>query len=111
MVQFDYKSLSETQKRMKFEVKNAEKINSLFGAFCDSQDHSVDNLATYASEIKRKIADGLWQDHLDRSKRSKASQKKKKEDIQQQQKQQNQNKQPHSNFNNNNQQNKQKSNH
>lgn len=111
MVQIDYQKLSETQNRMKFETKNADKINSLFGAYCDSQDHSVDNLATYASAVKRQIANSLWKEHLEKSKRSKEAREKKKQQQAQenkqdnsQSKQQNQSKQKF----NNNQQNKQK---
>lgn len=83
MTQIKFGKLKDFKKRADFDVKNADKINILFATYCDTVNDSVPNVSAFARSVKKQIADELWQEHLDNSKRAKESRAKKAKEKQQ----------------------------
>ena len=86
MTQIKFGKLKDFKKRADFDVKNADKINILFATYCDTVNDSVPNVSAFARSVKKQIADELWQEHLDNSKRAKDSRAKKAKEKQQEDK-------------------------
>lgn len=86
MTQIKFGKLKDFKKRADFDVKNADKINILFATYCDTVNDSVQNVSAFARSVKKQIADELWQEHLDNSKRAKENRAKKAKGKQQEDK-------------------------